>query len=98
MSDYGEVLYIKWQDIEYKFRIGPVPRTGKNTWRFYNWYKNPAVRKRERSLYWDYKKFVRPKRSPNYMVDPWDDLQRGDTGTRKSWKNKKIKRQWMKKI
>ena len=43
-------------------------------------------------------KYSRMKRSPRNLPDPWDDRLRGDTRTRKSWKNRKAKKQWMKQL
>ena len=99
--EYGEKLYrihvwpAPYRHIPFRYRVDPVPGVN-NRWRFANWYKNFRVYKRERSLYNEHKEFVRNKRSPYNLPDPWDDKQRGDVRTRKSWKNKKIRKQYMK--
>lgn len=54
------------------------------------------MRKRELSRWYEDKNYVRKKRSPSYMPDPWNDEERADIRSRKSWKSKKIKKQWMK--
>lgn len=101
MFKYGEILSIKayWnrsvKNYFFKFRIDPIPNIS-HRYRFYGYYKNPSMRKRERALYQQDKEYIRPKRRNCYLQDPWDDILRGDYNNRKSWKNKKIKRQWMK--
>ena len=82
----------------YKFRIAPIPNTGKKSWRFTNWYRSPAMRKRERAIYEEHKQYVRKKRAPYNLGDPWDDIPRADFNNRRCWKNRKIRKQWMKNL
>jgi hypothetical protein len=102
MFEYGEELCKKcyWprpmRKIGYRFRMDPVPFIGRGHGGFYAWYKSPKMRKRELSLYEEHRKFVRARRKPKYMPDPWDDCPRGDVDSRRSWKNRKIRKQWMK--
>lgn len=101
MFKYGEWLYhiIYWRNrrpIYYRFRKDSVPYKGKLN--FFCGYKIPKMRKRELSLYTEHKKFVRARRNPKYMPDPWDDVPRSDYRNCKSWKTKKIQKQWMKNL
>jgi hypothetical protein len=79
----------------YRFRIDPVPFFFKGTYRFRNWYKFPKTTQEKK---WSYahKEYARGRRTGLNLPNAWDDYQRGDVRTRKSWKNKKIKKQWMK--
>jgi hypothetical protein len=79
----------------YVFRQTPVPRTGKRKGYFKYYYKRPKTTQEKRWSYAD-KEFVRGKRRAPNLPDSWDDFIRGDIKTRKSWKSKKIKKQWMK--
>lgn len=102
MFKYGEKLYrFGWwphqRKLGFRFRIDPVPYIG-GRHSYYGGYKSPKMRKRERSLYYEHSKLVKMRKSLCAMPDPWDDVQRGDVGSRKGWKDKKIKRQWMKDI
>jgi hypothetical protein len=103
--EYGQVLYKNsyslrykgFYDVPFRYRVDPVPDVHKSKRGYFgDYYKNFRVYKRERSLYYDHKEFVRVKRSPHCLPDPWDDIQRGDIGTRKSWKNKKVRKQYLK--
>lgn len=99
MFKYGERIWYYWtsrwkKKPTFDFRKSPVPYTGLHGFSF--WYKRPSMRKRERSLWYEHKAFVRPARQPNHMPDPWNDEERADIRSRKSWKNKKIRKQWMK--
>lgn len=79
----------------FRFRIDPVPFIWKNRYCFREWYKFPEVMQEKRASF-AYPEFVRGKRKAHALPDSWDDWNRGDVRTRKSWKNKKIKKQWMK--
>lgn len=81
----------------FRFRIDPVPFfwPGSGSYRFRNWYKFPKVMQEKRASF-AYPELVRGKRKAHALPDPWDDWKRGDVRTRRSWKNKKIKKQWMK--
>jgi|GEM_PF-3907547 hypothetical protein len=85
----------------FHYRFDPVPGTGcKYPWKCYfkSWYKTKNTCRQEKSLIFEHKEFIRAKRSFLNLPDPWDDIERGDCKTRRSWKNKKIERQWMKNI
>jgi len=103
--DYGtefqtRTFHLKTQNFSfqyYTYRSSPVPGiSGKCC--FGRYYKHMRMYKRERSLYYEDGKYSRMKRSPRNLPDPWDDRLRGDTRTRKSWKNRKAKKQWMKQL
>ena len=79
----------------FRFRIDPVPFFWKGTYRFRCWYKFPEVMQEKRASF-AYPELVRGKRKAHALPDAWDDWQRADVRTRKSWKNKKIRKQWMK--
>lgn len=105
MHKYGDVLYVhtwgrRWNPSTYHpfcYRQDPVPGIYKYTRNFGNWYKTPRVGQ-EKRLSYAYPEYVRGKRRKPNLPDPWDDYQRSDIRTRKSWKNKKIRKQWMKNI
>lgn len=82
----------------FRYRMDPVPHIYPSFrgW-FHCWYKRPKTTQ-ERRWSFAYGKYVRGKRKACNLPNAWDDYQRSDTNTRRSWKNKKIKRQWMKNI
>jgi len=84
-----------WMKNPYEFRRDPVPGTGGRNWHFGSYYRNPKTTQEMRYACY-HGRLVRARRNKNNLPDPWDDIQRGDVGTRKSWKNKKNKKQWMK--
>lgn len=98
MFKYNEELYAyryyRKTYKTYKFRKDSVPFIRKPSCE--NYLKSPKMRKREMSLYSEYKKFIRLKRSRNNMPDSWDDILRSDCGNARCWKSKKIRKQWMK--
>ena len=108
MFKYGEILVKNfsyyWRrrtgspDHGFGYRIDPVPGIGHSYWRFNCYYKHPRIRKAGRAKYYEEKMFERSGRSPKNLYDPWDDIPRGDIRNRKSWKNKRIRKQWMKNI
>ena len=96
---YARSFHITTQKFSYHYytyRSMPVPGISNRRYRFYGWYKNMRMYKRERSLYYEDGKYSRDKRSPRNLPDPWDDRLRSDIRTRKSWKNRKGKKQWEK--
>jgi len=102
MIEYGEKLFdSRWHTrfsgkyIYFRFRVDPVPTICKRDYRFRYWYKIPKSTQ-EKRLWFASEGYGRLKRSPFNLPDAWDDYQRGDVDTRKSWKNRKIKKQWMK--
>ena len=83
-----------WIHFRYKanylgFRNGPVPTTGKR--RYVSCFNSPRTMQciRDSKLYPEY---TRGKRK--YLPTDWDDIYRSDLRC-KSWKNRKVKRQWM---
>jgi len=103
---YGEKLYYHdywWLKIKrypqksFRFRIDPVPCIGNYKGWFGQYYKRPKTTQ-ERKLFYAYPDYVRGKRSSCNLPNAWDDYLRGDVKTRKSWKNRKIKKQYMKHI
>lgn len=100
--NYGEKLFARvWHSrfsghfIFYRFRIDPIPVNGRRRGSFYCWYKRPKHIQEMRQWFAS-EGYGRFKRSPMNLPDPWDDYLRSDGRTRKSWKNKRIKKQWMK--
>lgn len=89
--------YNRFVPHKFIFRSDPVPflsiKSAPYNWKSY--YKNPKVLQ-EKRLFYKYKKYVRLKRRPVNLPNTYDDIDRGDIKTRKSWKNKKIRKQWMK--
>lgn len=75
--------------LPYRFRIDPVP--GIHCWHFRHFYKRPRSMNEKRAWY-NSEGFGRARRSPRLLPDAWDDYPRGKQG--KSWKNRKIKKQW----
>jgi len=82
---------------DFVYRYTPVPRTGKIRSHFGNYYKRPKTTQ-ERRWSFAHVKYVRGKRRSHVLPNVWDDKQRGDIDNRKCWKNKKIKKQWMKNL
>lgn len=80
----------------YRFRCDPVPFVWGPYRGFYCWYKRPKTTQERRMSYF-YGEYVRPKRRNHNLPNAWDDWRRSDIRTRRSWKNKKIRKQWMKK-
>lgn len=101
MKIYGEVLYKRrWYvgglpSIAFRYRIDPVPGIHSFRGWFKCWYKRPKTMNEKRAWF-NSEGYGRNRRSPRNLPDPWDDYHRSDVRTRKSWKNKKIKKQWMK--
>lgn len=105
MFEYGDKLYkgrtsSNWDPLVYfRYRMDPVPGT---SWRwgyqFRIWYKTGVNCLQEKREYYAYPEYTRRKRSPKSLPNDWDDRQRGDVDTRRSWKNKKVKKQWQKNL
>lgn len=80
----------------YEFRSGPVPHVRSKTKRRGKYYRHPhTTNERRASSDPEIQKFVRPKRRYNNLVNYWDEIPRH---LDKSWKNKKIEKQWMKNL
>ncbi len=85
--------------ISFRYRIDPVPfiRNGKRSY-FKRWYKTPKT-VNEKRQYYGSEEYVRGRRNPRNLPDPWDDYPRADTYIKRSWKkNCKCRKQWMKKV
>jgi len=102
MFHYGEELISRvWHTrfsgnfIFFRFRIDPVPAMGYKRGNFGCWYKKPKSINEKRQWFAS-EGYGRWKRSPFKLPNPNDDYQRGDVRTRKSWKSRKVKRQYMK--
>jgi len=99
--EYGEKLVVRRGWLRngelhcYCFRKDPVPFIFRL--KFGGWYKHPKTTQ-EKRLALVYPRYVRSKRNNRNLPSTWDDSKRGDVRTRKSWKNKKVKKQWSKKI
>lgn len=80
------------------FKYDPVPGTGKNNWKFRDFYKT-ACCAQERRLYGDpdHRKYSRGKRYRANLPNAWDDYPKSRVWGYKSWKRVKKKKQWMKK-
>lgn len=94
----GKSFWFRTKDIPVRFRVDPVPHTGKNSWRFRCYYKtrmNVMPEKRALATAKEWGVRVRGKRNKRLLPDPWDDVRRGDSWNAKSWKKMKKKRQWM---
>ena len=92
------ILWISGKSVQNPiYRVDPIPYTGKGRigYKFKNWNKRPKTTQ-ERRLSFEYKYLVRGKRRAHILPTSWDDYQRGDVKTRISWKNKRIKKQWIK--
>ena len=78
--------------LDFVYRETPVPYTGKRDWSFHNYYKVPRVVQEKK---WNiaHKEYVRRKRQPNHLPNPYDDYPRGDSHNRKNWK-KYRRTQW----
>lgn len=77
--------------LDFTHRKTPVPFTGKRKWGFGNFYKTPRHAQERR---WNiaHKEYVRGKRHPGYLPNPWDDYPRSDVYD-KNWKRQR-KTQW----
>jgi hypothetical protein len=102
--EYGEELFAgTWHSrfsgkyYYFRFRVDPVPTIGRQGYRFRHWYKFPKSYQ-EKRLWFASEGYGRLKRSPLNLPCAYDDYQRGDVSTRRSWKNRKIKKQWMKNV
>lgn len=98
---YGEILccpgwnyFTRKVKMYYRFRMEPVPFISRNKGScFYNYYKKPKTTNERKQ--WD-KVYGRRKRNPINLPTANDDFIRSDIRTRRSWKNLKVKKQWMK--
>lgn len=101
--EYGDCIVIRPRWKKYfvvRFRIDPVPYSGSSGYgkrNFYAWYKKPRTTQERRWSLAD-KKYVRGKRNMRNLTNAWDDYMRSDVRERRSWKNKKIEKQWQKRV
>lgn len=100
---YGEIFYttkfgsswywlLKKECISCRFRVDPVPSTGKST-RYRNYLRYPKTTQ-ERRYAEAHKGYIRGRRSKCNLPNAWDDIYRSNVSN-KSWKNQKKKKQWM---
>jgi len=61
---------------------------------YHGWFRRPRTTQ-EKRWYAPYAKYTRAGRSPKNLPDVYDDILRGDIRTRKNWKNKRKRKQWM---
>jgi len=102
----GDIIFLRawWYWVNRKwvyvvrFRVDPIPSCGKYRYKFRNKYKKPQHMNEEKQFYACDSNLVRKKRHPVNLPNAYNDWRRGDIKTRKSWKNKKIDKQWMKRI
>lgn len=97
---YGDLILNRYYSNGFKynhsrFRLDPIPKTGKRLkrkQRFYSYHRKPKTAQEKK---WAIE-FYRLKRSKCNLISAWNDKLRSDIRTRRSWKKKKIKKQWMK--
>ena len=85
----------RYNSIYFRFRFDPVPYTACTNYGHY--YKRPRTTQ-ERRLSFKDKEYVRPRRNYRTLVNSWDDYVRSDLKIKRSWKKKKVRKQWMKNI
>lgn len=85
----------KQRNLTYRFRFDPVPfssyRLFGKKW-FYSHHRRPKTTQERK---WSFE-YTRAKRNKANLLSSWDDKLRSDHRTRRCWKNKKTKKQWMK--
>lgn len=80
------------------YRRDPIPLTGKSNWKFRCFYKTSInVVQEYKALYIAKENCVnvRGKRNKNRLPNVWDDIRRGDSWNKYSWKKLKKQKQWM---
>lgn len=97
INRYGDIIKRKGMIVSFRYRMDPVPYSWVYHGWFRNWYKRPKTTQERRWSFAD-SQYIRVKRICWNLPNTWDDRKRGDIGTRRSWKNKKIKKQWMKNL
>ncbi|RLD04106.1 MAG: hypothetical protein DRI65_11350 [Chloroflexota bacterium] len=106
--DYDAYSKKKWRNRGYKqwlwdchrpsFRRDPVPGTGGNRWSFSHYYRTKihcTQEKRASEVARQEGFRVRGRRTKRYLPDPWDDIRRGNSYDKKSWKKVRKRKQWM---
>jgi hypothetical protein len=84
-----------WPDdfyVAYRFRIDPVPGIHKSCMG-YKYIRRCLHTRNEKRAWYAAEGLGRKKRGPRHLPTDWDDFGRNLS---KTWKNKKVKRQWMK--
>lgn len=97
--EYGTVLVKRFwpnNSHSFRYRCEVVPDTGRRMRRYGRWLKRMSHAFNERRIYHAHREYVRPKRSTKNLPNPWDDITRADLLDKRSWKKKKLKKQWMK--
>jgi hypothetical protein len=79
----------------FKYRCEPVPFIHKKTGSYFkNWYKIPKIANEMKQFYGN-EEYVRGKRKPRNLPNPWDDFLRADSYVKYSWKKSfKCRKQW----
>ena len=77
-----------------RFRIDPIPSSGRKRYRFKNFYRRMRTFQ-ERKWSFSYPEYVRKRRNARNLPNNWEDIPRADIYYNKSWKKQKKKRQWM---
>ena len=101
--EHGELIVVKpfWKKyFVVRFRVDPIPFSGTKRYgkrNFYAWYKRPQTTQERRWSIPD-REYIRGRRSNHNLPNAYDDYQRSDVRTRRSWKNKKIRKQWQKRM
>lgn len=81
---------------DYEFRNGPVPHIISDGKKRIRYFRHPhTLNEMKASADPEVQEFVRAKRRSNNLVNSWHEIPRHID---KCWKNKKIKRQWMKNL
>jgi len=86
-----------WIIHNFVYRKTPVPFTSRSRGYFKSYYKCPKTTQERKWSFAD-REYVRGKRRGHMLPNTWDDRPRGDIDNRKCWKNKNIRRQWMKNL
>ena len=86
--------YSDWKWRAYRFRFDPVPNTGKPSRLYPAIWRHPKTTQERKWSFAD-PEYVRGKRSARNIPNCWDDWTRTDWDNR-SWKAKKVRKQWMK--
>ena len=92
---YGETLVkSRWsrygKKYHFKYRIDPVPFTGKTKGMFIF----RKIKTKQEKTYNENCPYTRSKRKNKNLPDDWEDVRRSDIDDR-CWKKKKKRKQWM---
>ena len=93
-------IYSKYRNIKWRYREDPVPGVNNKQWGFCNFYKT-SCNLQEKKRYFEDSNYCKIRKrhgySYNSFFDPWSDVPKSRSmNSSKTWKLKKIKKQWMK--